>query len=308
MIIGRILPQTSGGIYITKASRNLEDLLVGWGETWDGPEQIAPNECWAMRKGSSHRSNEDDLRMVCQHLESQSFSQSYCIPLIAQGESLGTFVILTQAADWEDGDIKMAQTLAKQMSITLASLQLREDLHQQAIRDPLTGLFNRRYMMESLFQIIGRAERHKSSAGVLMIDIDDFKRLNDTYGHDLGDIVLKHIASEIKICTRIEDTLSRYGGEEFCLVCPDLDEQGVKDLGQRLCNQVRRLTLDVKDTNLSAFSISVGMAIYPQHGRNGEDLLRAADEALYLAKSQGKNRAVLAGGKVENNIEQIVVN
>ncbi len=308
LIVGRLLPGTSGGIYITKASRNLEDLLVSWGETWDGQEQLASSQCWGMRKGRSHRSNEDDLRMLCSHLEDQTFSQSLCIPLVAQGESLGTFVILTDAPDWRTEDIKMAHTMAEQMSVILASLQLREDLRQQAIRDPLTALFNRRYMLESLFQAIGRAKRDNSTVSVLMIDVDDFKRLNDTYGHDVGDQVLQRMASEMKLCTRIEDTLSRYGGEEFCLVCPDLGEKGGRELGERLCKQVRRLTLELKDTSVSTFSISVGIAIYPEHGVEGEDLLRVADEALYQAKAQGKDRAILAGEKSDGMVESVTVN
>jgi diguanylate cyclase (GGDEF)-like protein len=306
LIVGRLLPGTSGGVYITKASRNVEELLVSWGESWDGVQQFAPSQCWAMRKGSSHRSNEDDLAMLCQHLEFQTFSQSLCIPLVAQGESLGTFTILTAAPDWKEEDIKMARTMAEQISIILASLQYRENLRQQAIRDPLTGLFNRRYLMESLFQSIGRAERHKSPVSALMIDIDDFKRINDTYGHDLGDLVLNRVASEMKLCTRKEDTLSRYGGEEFCLVCPDLSGKDVEELGLRLCEQVRCLTLDVKDTNISAVTISVGIAVYPEHGRNGEDLLRAADEALYQAKARGKNQALLAGKQSKGSVEHMV--
>jgi diguanylate cyclase (GGDEF)-like protein len=308
LIVGRILPATCGGVYITKASRNLEELLVSWGEAWDGVELFTPSQCWAMRKGRSHRSNEDDLRMLCQHLETQSFSQSLCIPLVAQGESLGTFTILTDAPDWREEDIKMAQTLAEQMSIILASLQFREDLRQQATRDHLTGLFNRRYMMESLFQVIGRAARHKSKVCVLMIDIDDFKRLNDSYGHDVGDLVLKQVASEMKRCIRIEDTLSRYGGEEFCLVCPDLGEKSVEQLGERLCKGVRCLTMDVRDIRVSTVTISVGIAIYPEHGLEGDDLLRAADEALYQAKAKGKNQAILAVNKPRDDREHIVVN
>jgi diguanylate cyclase (GGDEF)-like protein len=308
LIVGRMLPATCGGVYITKASRNLEELLVSWGESWDGGQQFIPSQCWAMRKGRLHRSNEDDLGMLCQHLESQSFSQSLCIPLVAQGESLGTFTILTDASDWREEDIKMAQTLAEQMSIILASLQFREHLRQQAIRDPLTGLFNRRYLLESLFQSIGRAERQHSQVCALMIDIDDFKRFNDTYGHDMGDLVLKRVAGEVSRCTRKEDTLSRYGGEEFCLICPDLGGNDVEELGRRLCDQVRRLTLDVEDASVSTVSISVGMAFYPEHARSGEDLLRAADEALYKAKAQGKNQALLVGGQPQGSLEPVVVN
>jgi diguanylate cyclase (GGDEF)-like protein len=303
LIVGRMLPGTRGGVYITKASRNLEELLVSWGDKWDGAELFAPSQCWAMRKGRSHRSNEDELAMFCQHLESQAFAQSLCIPLIAQGESLGTFTILTDETDWRKEDVNMAHTLAEQMSIILASLQFREDLRQQAIRDPLTGLFNRRYLMEALFQNIGRADRQNSQVSALMIDIDNFKRFNDTYGHDIGDLVLRRVATEIKQCTRKEDILSRYGGEEFCLVCPDLNDKDVMGLGERLCERVRQLTLDVEGTKVSSFSISVGMAIYPQHSRNGEDLLKMADEALYQAKAQGKNQVLLAGEQPKSSAD-----
>jgi diguanylate cyclase (GGDEF)-like protein len=305
LIITRILPQTRGGVYITKASRNLEELLVSWGQNWDGVRQFEPSDCWAMRKGQSHRSNEDDLGMLCQHLESQQFSQSLCIPLVAQGESLGTLIILTDAADWQAEDIKMARTLAEQMSITLASLQFRENLRQQAIRDPLTGLFNRRYLVESLFQSIGRAERQQTPLSALMIDIDDFKRFNDTHGHDTGDLVLQRVAGAMQQCTRKEDTLSRYGGEEFCLVCPDLSDKDVEVLAERLCEQVRRLTLEIDGANINTITISVGIAIYPDHGRNGEDLLREADEALYRAKALGKNQALLAAKQPKSIVKYL---
>jgi diguanylate cyclase (GGDEF)-like protein len=305
LIMGRILPQTRGGIYITKASRNLEELLVNWGGNWDGPGQFDPSQCWAMRKGRSHRSNEDNLGMLCQHLESQHYAQSLCIPLVAQGESLGTFTTVTDAADWREEDIKMAQTLAEQISITLASLQFRDNLRQQAIRDPLTSLFNRRYLMESLFQSIGRAERQRTPLSAMLIDIDDFKLFNDTYGHDTGDLVLQRVAGEMHQCTRKEDTLSRYGGEEFCLVCPDLNGKDVERLAERLCERIRRLTLEIDGASISTITISVGIAIYPEHGRNGEDLLREADEALYQAKALGKNQASLAGKQPKGSVKYL---
>jgi diguanylate cyclase (GGDEF)-like protein len=124
----------------------------------------------------------------------------------------------------------------------------------------------------------------------------------------VGDLVLKQVASEMKRCIRIEDTLSRYGGEEFCLVCPDLGEKSVEQLGERLCEGVRCLTMDVKDTRVSTVTISVGIAIYPEHGFEGEDLLRAADEALYQAKAKGKNQAILAVNKPRDDREHNAVN
>jgi diguanylate cyclase (GGDEF)-like protein len=224
------------------------------------------------------------------------------------GESLGTFTMLTDATDWQKEDIKMARTLSEQISITLASLQLRENLRQQAIRDPLTGLFNRRYLMESLFQNIGRAKRYHTQVCALMIDIDDFKRFNDAYGHDLGDLVLKRVANEIQHCTRKEDTLSRYGGEEFCLICPEMSDQYLRELAERVREHVQNLTLEIKDTHISKITISVGMAIYPEHGQNCEELLQAADEALYQAKAHGKNQAILFSAQPKGRVEYLDFN
>ncbi|MET0105678.1 MAG: diguanylate cyclase [Sedimenticola sp.] len=295
LIVEKILPDTRGAVFITKASRNIEEMLVSWGGEWSGEQQFIPDDCWAMRKGRPHLSNDEEISMACSHLQRTDYNQSLCIPLIAQGETLGSFTALTDADKWDERDLRMAQTLAEQISVTLASLQLRESLKQQAIRDPLTGLFNRRYMMESLQQSISRADRNDSTLGVMMIDIDDFKTFNDNYGHDVGDLVLKQMAAEMRLCTRKEDTLSRYGGEEFCLVCPDLKDKDFEELGARLCDQVRKLTLSIRDMTLSDLSISIGIATYPGHAKDAETLIKIADEALYQAKASGKNRFVMAG-------------
>ncbi|MES9964561.1 MAG: diguanylate cyclase [Candidatus Sedimenticola sp. 20ELBAFRAG] len=294
-MIRRLLPETRGAIFITKSSRNAEEMLVCWGGEWPDEQQFSPDACWAMRKGRMHLSNDDDIGMTCSHLTCAEFKQSLCIPLIAQGETIGSFTALTDEDEWTERDINMAQTLSEQISIILASLQLRESLKQQAIRDPLTGLFNRRYMVESLQQSISRADRKDSTLGVMMIDIDDFKTFNDNYGHDVGDLVLKQIAAEMRLCTRKEDTLSRYGGEEFCLVCPDLTEKAIEELAVRLCNQIRKLTLTVRETALSDLTISIGIAAYPGHAKDAETLIKIADDALYQAKASGKNRFVTAG-------------
>jgi diguanylate cyclase (GGDEF)-like protein len=295
LIVSRILPDTLGAVFITKSSRNAEEMLTSWGGEWHAEQQFSPDACWAMRKGRMHLSSEDEVGMACPHLTHAEFNHSLCIPLIAQGETLGSFSALTDAEAWQEKDIKMAQTLAENISVTLASLQLRESLKQQAIRDPLTGLFNRRYLTESLQQSISRADRNNTKLGVMMIDIDDFKSFNDNYGHDVGDLVLKQIATEMRTCTRKEDTLSRYGGEEFCLVCPDLSENNIEELGARLCDQVRKLTIELKNTTLSDLTVSVGISIYPGHAKDADTLIKIADEALYQAKASGKNRSVMAG-------------
>ncbi|MET0047773.1 MAG: diguanylate cyclase [Sedimenticola sp.] len=295
LIVEKILPDTRGAVFITKSSRNIEEMLVSWGGEWRGEQQFIPDDCWAMRKGRLHLSNDEEISMACSHLQRSDYNQSVCIPLIAQGETLGSFTALTDADRWSERDLGMAQTLAEQISVTLASLQLRESLKQQAIRDPLTGLFNRRYMMESLQQSISRADRNDSTLGVMMIDIDDFKSFNDNYGHDVGDLVLKQMAAEMRLCTRKEDTLSRYGGEEFCLVCPDLNDNDFEELGARLCDQVRKLTLSVREMTLSDLTISIGIATYPGHAKDAETLIKIADDALYQAKASGKNRFVMAG-------------
>jgi diguanylate cyclase (GGDEF)-like protein len=185
---------------------------------------------------------------------------------------------------------RLALTVAEHISLALSNLKLHETLKNQAVRDPLTGLFNRRYLEETLEREIHKVARTGTSVGIIMIDIDHFKRFNDTYGHDAGDTVLRELGSLLKEKVRAEDIACRYGGEGFTLILPDATEEVTKERAEELRNAFKQLTT-VRRNNIS---LSCGVALFPKHGITGDTILKAADEALYRAKAAGRNQVLVA--------------
>jgi diguanylate cyclase (GGDEF)-like protein len=192
--------------------------------------------------------------------------------------------------------------VAEQISLALANLALRETLRRQAIRDGLTNLFNRRYMEETLEREISRAQRKDAGLGLLMIDIDHFKSFNDDYGHDAGDMVLREVGGLLLNRTRKEDVACRYGGEEFLIIIPETGEDDALARAEELQAALCAMHLTYHERMLREVTVSIGVAVFPRHGSNVDNLLKAADLALYAAKRAGRNRVCLAGGSITNNL------
>ncbi len=167
-------------------------------------------------------------------------------------------------------------------------------LFEESIRDHLTGLFNRRYLDETIEREIRRAERSGFPVGFIMMDIDHFKRLNDKYGHAAGDVVLQEIGKLLKSKMRYADIVCRYGGEEFVVVMPEASLNITCQRAEKLWEEVKKLELRYKNKNLGKISISAGVAVFPDHGATGHEVLRSVDTALYSAKNSGRDRVVIA--------------
>lgn len=178
--------------------------------------------------------------------------------------------------------------------LALSNLRLRETLRHQSIRDPLTGLFNRRYLEETFERELRRAARADASIGVVIFDIDHFKRFNDTFGHEAGDLVLKELGPLIKEHRRGDDVACRYGGEEFVLVLPGITLEATRLRAEALREAVKRLGLSLREQSLGQVSLSLGVEVYPASGQTAEGLIRIDDEALYRAKREGRDRVVVA--------------
>lgn len=172
--------------------------------------------------------------------------------------------------------------------------QLVQDLQKQIITDPLTNLFNRRFLQEYLPREVAKAKRVAGSFAVLMIDLDFFKRINDIFGHEAGDIVLKNVAILLKNSIRESDVACRYGGEEFVLVLSEVSTDGAGKKAEGIRKAVMDLALAIRQKSLGRVSTSIGVAVYPDHGVDMDSLLRAADEALYEAKENGRNCVVMS--------------
>ena len=189
---------------------------------------------------------------------------------------------------------QLALTVADQIGLALANLRLRETLRSQAIRDPLTGLYNRRYMEGSLEREVRRAERNQRSIGIIMIDLDHFKKLNDTLGHDAGDTVLREVGAFLQTHIRGEDIACRYGGEEFTLILPEVTLEVTRERAEQLRTEFKQLDLRHRYQSFGIITLSLGVAVFPQHGSTAPAVMRAADSALYRAKETGRDRVVIS--------------
>jgi diguanylate cyclase (GGDEF)-like protein/PAS domain S-box-containing protein len=176
-----------------------------------------------------------------------------------------------------------------------ALLKSQALLREQSVRDYLTGLFNRRYMEETLERELLRASRKKLSLGIIMLDVDDFKQFNDTYGHAAGDDILRELGSLLLRQIRGEDIACRYGGDEFILIMPDATQEVTRQRAELVCESARMSHLQFEGQSLAPVTLSLGVAVFPEHGFTSTGILRAADAALYRAKHSGRDRVVVEG-------------
>jgi diguanylate cyclase (GGDEF)-like protein len=190
--------------------------------------------------------------------------------------------------------VRLAVTVAEQFALALANLRLRETLRGQSIRDPLTGLFNRRYMEETLDRELSRAARERRPLSVILLDIDRFKHFNDTFGHEAGDTVLASLGALLRGASRAGDVACRYGGEEFVLILPAASLADAQRRAEEIREAIRGLRVTHNGRPLEAVRCSMGVAAFPEHGEVGGALLRAADAALYRAKREGRDQVILA--------------
>jgi len=192
--------------------------------------------------------------------------------------------------------------VASHIALSLASLQLRETLREQSIRDPLTRLFNRRFLEESLERELQIASRKKQATAVLFLDLDHFKRFNDTFGHDAGDMVLQSLADLFRTFFRATDICCRYGGEEFAVILPESSADDAAVRANALRAEVKSMRLQYKNQTLGSLSLSAGVAAFPEHGLTSEGLLKIADQCLYESKARGRDAVTIAAPQVRDQL------
>ena len=288
-----LLPDVSGALALINASRNIVEARMHWGARGSdlGGAIFAPDDCWALRRSQPHPGEDDHTAPVCPHLTQAGVTadRTLCLPLNSQGQVLGVLSLCAPTAIAEDIR-RLALTAADQLALALANLQLQASLRTQSIRDPLTNLFNRRYLEASLPRELLRAERRKGGLSVLMFDLDHFKRYNDTQGHDAGDALLGAFGALLAQSCRGEDMPCRFGGEEFTLVLTDADHAKARERAEAIRKATAELVVHYRAGTLPPATVSIGVATYPEHGDTPEALLRMADQALYRAKQLGRNQ------------------
>lgn len=281
-ILPKLLPNYSGALFVKTENGMLE--IVHWGPNW--PEEISVLSNWRQSL------NKD---MTNHYYNDLHIQDNRIFAGLGNNEiDLGVFYLINHRDKAEEHELLLIRSLTEQISSSLDNLTVKTQLKNQAIRDPLTDLYNRRFMLEAFEQALNRAERQHSPLAVIMLDIDHFKHFNDDYGHDAGDLVLTSIAEIFKHHLRLADIACRYGGEEFAILCPDTDLPDAYSLAEKLRGLIEKLQLSYQDKPLGNVTISIGIAIYPIHGLHCHQLLKNADEALYRAKNNGRNCAIVS--------------
>jgi diguanylate cyclase (GGDEF)-like protein/PAS domain S-box-containing protein len=296
----KLFPRLAGALGVISPSRDVVEVLTNWGDPAMSEEVFSPEDCWALRSGRPYLVDSCLGRPLCKHVQASKCSATFCVPMMALGESLGIlFMSHGQSGDGMPLATNSPQqglvvAFAESVGLALANLQLRETLRIQSIRDPLTSLYNRRYMEEFFEREVKRAARSGRPIGAILFDLDHFKRYNDTFGHDAGDVLLKEAATLFRTLVRGDDVACRYGGEEFLFLMPETSPDITYQRAETLRNAVGHLHVEHHGQSLGNVTISAGVAIYPDHGQTPAAVLRAADQALYRAKQSGRNRVVIA--------------
>jgi diguanylate cyclase (GGDEF)-like protein/PAS domain S-box-containing protein len=295
-----LFPAHHGCVAVSHAAGLHLETVACWGDEAPVEPTFSLEDCWALRRGSFHEITDPQVGL-CRHFVHPIKTEYSCAPLMVQGEILGLLCLVGATAAGEGahrvGQQQLTVMVGESIKLCLSNLRLREKLHTQAVHDPLTGLFNRRDLDDTLTRELHGALRRKSSLGVAMLDFDHLKQFNDTFGHDAGDSLLRALGQLLREKLRKSDIAYRYGGEEFVLILPD---SSLADTQQRV-EEIRGLINELKvrhgDQLLGTIAVSAGVAVGPEHGATAAELLRAADSALYAAKQAGRDRVVVYQSK-----------
>ncbi len=287
----KLFPGWSGSMTLLRSSKNLIEVISRWGEDATGQSMFAPDDCWALRRGRPHHVEDGGSGVACSHFEDFSGMESLCVPMLAQGDTIGTLHLCRRVNDHRmDGERQLAVIVAEHVGLVLANIKLREVLRAQSVRDPLTNLFNRRYMEASIERELARCIRNSCPLSVMMLDLDHFKKFNDTYGHEVGDEILRRLSHILQTSVRSEDIACRYGGEEFLIIMPDATLQEALERAENIRVNVADTEIRHRNEIYKDLTISIGVASYPDHGMDATSLVRKADTALYQAKAEGRNK------------------
>jgi diguanylate cyclase (GGDEF)-like protein/PAS domain S-box-containing protein len=295
---GDLFPGHNGSLAILSTQDRSLEVVARWGTEEIVEATFSQENCWALRRGQFHEVSDPQGGLMCRHFFHPPQHGYFCLPLIAAGKMLGVLSLIdndkSEPGQHPHGLKQLAVTVGETIKLSLTNLELRDELRQQSIHDPLTGLFNRRYLDEVLPRELDVAQRRNASLCVVMLDIDGFKQFNDRLGHGAGDALLREFSQMMRNHLRKSDIVCRYGGDEFVIIMPD---SSIHDTQERI-ERIRVLLKGLPKISSSEkipdiISLSAGMAFMPDHGNTESELLRAADKAMYIAKKSGRDQVVV---------------
>jgi diguanylate cyclase (GGDEF)-like protein len=293
--LAKLLPGVSGTLFLLRdGDDHVLDRHTQWGTPSDQPPEIDLESCWSLRHGARYRTaSSGDLPCPHYRKPADDGAGRLCIPLVTHDELVGMVHLegLVAGPAHEEQE-RLAVTVAEQLALALGNARLRESLRRQSVLDPLTGLFNRRHFDAALKRELARARRKNVPVSLVLVDIDHFKRVNDDYGHAVGDAVLRTIAQQLRLGIREGDIACRYGGEEMVLLLPECSAADAGTRAEAIRLALAAIAPHPQGEGPQRVTASFGVAAYPVHAQDAEALFWAADKALYRAKEQGRNRVV----------------
>ena len=292
-LLSPLFPETHGAIYLLNNSKILFEEIAKWGVT-HSENSFDLNQCWAIRQGNPHLVHPQTAKLYCSHtIDTADLKPSLCLPMIAKGETIGMLYLRFERSDAiTPASQSIAETVAQNIAMSFANLKLQQELKFQSLRDPLTGLYNRRYLNDSLTREIDRARRKQQFISLIMLDVDHFKRFNDVHGHSAGDLVLASVGDYLLSQIRQYDLACRYGGEELVIVMLDASKEDTVIRAEAIRTGIKKLQLKHEGIELDSVSVSIGVSCFPDDAIDGLGLIKAADKALYQAKKQGRDRVM----------------
>lgn len=291
----QFFPQMSGAFYVLDEREDKLKKTIEWGDN-PPPGYFLSSTCQALHRQRMITVRDATKNQFCERFHESEIASYICVPVFTADQNFGVLHLssTTSISEQEYDRLEwIVVMLSKHVALTIANLSLRECLYEQSIRDPLTGLFNRRYMNDVLEREMRKALRQENPISILMLDVDHFKKFNDTYGHDTGDAVLKEVGKFLQSYIRAEDIACRYGGEEFTLILPGAAQDDTYHRADTLRKGIEKMKLLYDGHELETITISIGMASFPENGSDSHTLVELADIALYQAKQQGRNCVVV---------------
>jgi diguanylate cyclase (GGDEF)-like protein len=289
----KLFPRFEGALYLSRPTSPMVRLAVKWNSQRE--EEFLPiSACNSLMIGATHVLTAQ-ADSICEHSALTPDSETICVPLLEGGDSFGFLTLRAPSrTSLPPGSIRLAKAFAQQVALALTNLRLQETLRAAAVRDSLTGLFNRRCIAESLtLELLGGGNPN-ARVGVILIDVDHFKRFNDTWGHNGGDALLQQLARLMEdVFSGEDDIVCRYVGEEFVVVLPNVSLEALRSRAQHLLDRAHDLRVDCDGQLVSGITVSAGIAVSPSHANSIEGLITAADRALYAAKSSGRDRVAV---------------
>lgn len=293
-LLQELFPNEIGAIYVISSSKNLVEAIATWGSLSLNCDPIfTPHECLALRRGQAHLVEDTHHGLLCQHVRPNSLAvETLCVPMKVHGEILGVLYVGSLHRGQITQIKPLAESVAKHISLALANLKLRDALNYLRLYDPLTKLYNRRYLEESLEREIQRSVHQKLPLGLILLQIDRFESFYNRFGHAAGDFLLREIGLFLPSQIRTSDIACRYGGQEFLILLPEASLEIAQQQAEQLRHNVQQLQFEYKGQPLGSLTLSCGVVSFSEHGLTAKAALRAVNAALSRAIEQGRDRIV----------------